>query len=127
MEFFNLDVIHDYGFALLHGLVLTIMLTLIVITLSLGLAVPVALCRMSTNLAVRAPASVYVEVIRGTPLLLQLVYIYYVLPTMGINLSAFVAAIVGLTLNYTAYMSEVYRGGISRCHAISGRPPPRSD
>jgi His/Glu/Gln/Arg/opine family amino acid ABC transporter permease subunit len=92
--------------------VLTIMLTLIVITLSLGLAVPVALCRMSTNVAVRAPASVYVEVIRGTPLLLQHVYIYYVLPTMGINLSGFVAAVVGLTLNYTAYISEVYRGGI---------------
>lgn len=112
MEFFNLDVIHDYGFALLRGLVLTIVLTLIVIVLSLCLAVPVALCRMSRNIAVRTPASIYVEVIRGTPLLLQLVYIYYVLPTMGINLNGFVAAVLGLTLNYTAYMSEVYRGGI---------------
>ncbi len=112
MEFFNLGVIREYGGALLQGLLLTVTLTLIVITLSLVLAVPVALCRMSSRVAIRGPASVYVEVIRGTPLLLQLVYIYYVLPGIGITLNGFVAAIVGLTLNYTAYMSEVYRGGI---------------
>ena len=112
MEFFNLGVIREYGGALLQGLLLTVTLTLIVITLSLALAVPVALCRMSSRVAIRGPASVYVEVIRGTPLLLQLVYIYYVLPGIGITLNGFVAAIVGLTLNYTAYMSEVYRGGI---------------
>lgn len=112
MEFFNLGVIREYGGALLQGLLLTVTLTLIVITLSLALAVPVALCRMSSRVAIRGSASVYVEVIRGTPLLLQLVYIYYVLPGIGITLNGFVAAIVGLTLNYTAYMSEVYRGGI---------------
>lgn len=112
MDFFNLGVIREYGGALLHGLLLTVTLTLIVITLSLALAVPVALCRMSSRVAIRGPASVYVEVIRGTPLLLQLVYIYYVLPGIGITLNGFIAAIVGLTLNYTAYMSEVYRGGI---------------
>ena len=54
----------------------------------------------------------YVEIIRGTPLLLQLIYIYYVLPEIGIRLSAFTAAIIGLTLNYSAYISEVYRAGI---------------
>jgi His/Glu/Gln/Arg/opine family amino acid ABC transporter permease subunit len=112
MEFFNVDVIRDYGGALLHGLLMTVILTFIVITLSLGLAIPVALCRMSPYRVIRAISSFYVEVIRGTPLLLQLVYIYYVLPSIGLNLSAFFAAILGLTLNYTAYMSEVYRGGI---------------
>jgi His/Glu/Gln/Arg/opine family amino acid ABC transporter permease subunit len=112
MEFFNVDVIRDYGGALLHGLLMTVILTFIVITLSLGLAIPVALCRMSPYRVIRAISSFYVGVIRGTPLLLQLVYIYYVLPSIGLNLSAFFAAILGLTLNYTAYMSEVYRGGI---------------
>jgi His/Glu/Gln/Arg/opine family amino acid ABC transporter permease subunit len=112
MEFFNLDIIRDYGGALLQGLFLTVLLTLVVITLCLVLAIPVALCRMSPYRLVRAIASLYVEVIRGTPLLLQLVYIYYVLPALGVNLNAFLAAILGLTLNYTAYMSEVYRGGI---------------
>jgi len=112
MEFFNLDVINTYGGALLHGLLLTVALTFIVILLALVLAIPVALCRMSPYLAVRTVSSIYVEVMRGTPLLLQLVYIYFVLPSFGINLNAFTAAILGLTLNYTAYMSEVYRSGI---------------
>lgn len=112
MDFFDIDVIREYGGALLHGLLLTVILTFIVIVLALVLAIPVALCRLSPYVAVRGIASFYVEVIRGTPLLLQLVYIYYVLPTMGLNLNAFSAAVLGLTLNYTAYMSEVYRGGI---------------
>jgi His/Glu/Gln/Arg/opine family amino acid ABC transporter permease subunit len=93
-------------------LALTVALTFVVIALALVLAIPVALLRMSQSLALRTLAGIYVEVIRGTPLLLQLVYIYYVLPSIGINLNPIVAAIVGLTLNYTAYMSEVYRGGI---------------
>ena len=112
MQLFNVDVVNQYWLALLQGLLLTVTLTFIVIILALIFAIPVALLRMSQNRLIRGVASVYVEVIRGTPLLLQLVYIYYVLPTMGINLNAFVAAIVGLTLNYTAYMSEVYRSGI---------------
>src|SRR5690349_21283129 len=98
MEFFNIDVIREYGGALLHGLLLTVTLTFIVIILALVLAIPVALCRLSPFVAVRGVASFYVEVIRGTPLLLQLVYIYYVLPAMGVNLNAFAAAVLGLTL-----------------------------
>ena len=58
------------------------------IILALVLAIPVALLRMSPSLALRTLAGIYVEVIRGTPLLLQLVYIYYVLPSIGINLNA---------------------------------------
>jgi His/Glu/Gln/Arg/opine family amino acid ABC transporter permease subunit len=112
MDLLNFDVLKEYGGALLAGLALTVALTFVVITLALVLAVPVALIRMSPNFALRALGSIYVEVIRGTPLLLQLVYIYYVLPSIGINLNPILAAIVGLTLNYTAYMSEVYRGGI---------------
>ena len=49
---------------------------------------------------------------RGTPLLLQLIYVYYVLPEIGIRLDAFTAGVLALTLNYSAYISEVYRGGI---------------
>ena len=112
MDLFNLDVVIKYGPALLRGLSVTVFLTLVVIAAALVLAIPVALVRMSPNVLLRGIVSVYVEVIRGTPLLLQLVYIYYVLPSFGINLDPLLAAIVGLTLNYTAYMSEVYRGGI---------------
>jgi polar amino acid transport system permease protein len=112
MELFNLDVVAQYGPALLRGLSVTVFLTIVVILAALVLAIPVALIRMSPNVVVRGFGSFYVEVIRGTPLLLQLVYIYYVLPSFGVNLDPMLAAIVGLTLNYTAYMSEVYRGGI---------------
>jgi His/Glu/Gln/Arg/opine family amino acid ABC transporter permease subunit len=112
MHLLDTDVVRQYGLTLLQGLGITVLLTLIVIVLSLVLAIPVALLRLSPNFLLRGLASIYVEVIRGTPLLLQLIYIYYVLPTLGINLNPFIAAVVGLTLNYTAYMSEVYRGGI---------------
>jgi polar amino acid transport system substrate-binding protein len=57
-------------------------------------------------------AIAYVEVIRGTPLLIQLFLIYYGLPEIGINLPAFYAAILGLGLNYAASESENYRAGI---------------
>jgi len=112
MELFNFDVVAQYGPALLRGLSVTVFLTIVVILAALVLAIPVALVRMSPNALLRGIGSFYVEVIRGTPLLLQLVYIYYVLPSLGVNLDPMLAAIVGLTLNYTAYMSEVYRGGI---------------
>ena len=112
MELLNLDVVREYGGALLQGLAITVVLTFIVITIALVLAIPVALIRMSPIFLLRTIGSIYVEVIRGTPLLLQLAYIYYVMPGFGLNLDPFSAAILGLSLNYTAYMSEVYRGGI---------------
>jgi len=112
MELLNLEVTRDYIGVLLHGLAITVALTLIVISLSLVLAIPVAVARMSRSPAIRIPIDAYVEIIRATPLLLQLIYIYYVLPSIGIRLNAFLAAVIGLTVNYVAYMSEVYRSGI---------------
>jgi His/Glu/Gln/Arg/opine family amino acid ABC transporter permease subunit len=97
---------------LLAGLVITVELTLIVIVISLLAGIPVALARMSKRRLVRAPVTAYVELFRATPLLLQLIYIYYALPLAGIRFPPFLAAVVGLSLNYTAYLSEVYRSGI---------------
>lgn len=112
MELLNLSVARESLASLLQGLGMTIFLTLIVITLSIFLAIPVALWRMSAIRAVRLPATWYIEVMRATPLVLQLIYIFYVLPGIGIRLDVFSAAIIGLTLHYTAVMSEVYRAGI---------------
>jgi His/Glu/Gln/Arg/opine family amino acid ABC transporter permease subunit len=112
MELLNLSVVRDSLGSLLHGLQMTIVLTLIVISLSAFLAIPVAVWRMSTIRAVRLPATWYVEIMRATPLVLQLIYIFYVLPGLGIRLDVFTAAIIGLTLHYAAVMSEVYRAGI---------------
>jgi polar amino acid transport system substrate-binding protein len=58
----------------------------------------------------------YVELIRGTPLLLQLFFIFYALPSLGIQISAFWAAVIGLGLNYSAQESEIYRSGLNSVH-----------
>jgi His/Glu/Gln/Arg/opine family amino acid ABC transporter permease subunit len=112
MELFNTEIaVENFG-PLLAGLMLTIELTFVVIILSLIAALLVALGGMSRIAPLRWVIKGYIEVIRGTPLLLQLIYIYYVLPEVGIRLDAFTAGVIGLTLNYSAYISEVYRGGI---------------
>jgi His/Glu/Gln/Arg/opine family amino acid ABC transporter permease subunit len=112
MELFNTQVAVDNLGPLLAGLLITIELTFVVIVLSLGFALLVALGGMSRWLLLRWMIKAYIELMRGTPLLLQLIYIYYVLPEIGIRLDAFTAGVIGLTLNYSAYISEVYRGGI---------------
>ncbi len=81
-----------------------------VLALILGLLI--ALARISTLRFLRGIATVYVEIFRGTPLLVQLVYIYFVLPVFGINIEPVPAGILGLGLNYAAYLSEVFRSSI---------------
>ena len=70
------------------------------------------MARLSASKIWRWPANAFVEFLRATPLILQLIYIYYVLPAAGIRLDPIPAAIVGLSLHYAAYVSEVFRGGI---------------
>jgi His/Glu/Gln/Arg/opine family amino acid ABC transporter permease subunit len=111
-ELFNPQVAVANIGPLLGGLLITVELTFVVITLSLVCALVVALAGMSRLAPLRWLVWAYIEVIRGTPLLLQLIYVYYVLPEIGIRLDAFTAGVLALTLNYTAYISEVYRSGI---------------
>jgi His/Glu/Gln/Arg/opine family amino acid ABC transporter permease subunit len=72
----------------------------------------IALARVSKYKVLRAVTVAYVEFMRGTPLLVQLVYIYFVLPVIGISMEPIVAGIIGLGLNYAAYLSEVFRSSI---------------
>ena len=97
---------------LLKGAKLTILLTLVVFMIASLLGLLVALGRLSRYRWVRWPLSVYVEFIRSTPGLVQIYYIFYVLPFFGMTLDAIPAGIAGLSLNYAAYMSEVFRSGI---------------
>lgn len=99
-------------YPLLLGLQVTVELTLVVIVISLIAAIPIALARRSRLWIIRYPVHAYVEIIRSTPLLLQLIYIYYVLPVIGIKLNPFFAGVAGLSIHYIAYISEVYRTGI---------------
>jgi polar amino acid transport system permease protein len=98
--------------ALLRGLQLTVTATLLIMAIGLAAGLPVALARMSRSWLLRLPATIYVQVLRGTPVLLQLFYLYYVLPFAGIRLPAWTAGIIGMSAAYTAYLSEIYRAGI---------------
>ena len=97
---------------LLKGSVITIQLTVITLILGTFLGIVLAFCKISKNSVVNTIATIYTWVFRGTPLLLQLFFFYYALPGMGITMSAFTAAVLGLSLNCGAYMAEIIRGGI---------------
>jgi His/Glu/Gln/Arg/opine family amino acid ABC transporter permease subunit len=97
---------------LLSGAVMTLKLTFASMALALLLGLAVALLRLSRNRLVRFFSGAYVEIIRGTPLLVQLFIIYYGLPQYDIRLEAFTAGVIGLSINYSAYLAEVFRAGI---------------
>jgi His/Glu/Gln/Arg/opine family amino acid ABC transporter permease subunit len=97
---------------LLIGAVITIKLSILAMALGLTLGLVAALSRLSRIHVIRRVAAGYVQLIRGTPLLVQLFMIYYGLPQFGIRLEPFTAAMLGLGINYGAYLAEVYRAGI---------------
>ncbi|MBZ5202182.1 amino acid ABC transporter permease [Planomicrobium chinense] len=107
------DISQSAWLPLLEGLVqYTIPLTLIAFVLGLILAVLTALARISTVKILQWIARVYVSIIRGTPLLVQLFILFYGLPTIGVVIDPFPAAILGFSLNVGAYASEVIRASI---------------
>lgn len=109
---FDWSVVTNNFPRLLEGLGLTLQITVIVIVLSMLLAVPVALMRMSQIEVVRWAAQLYIEIFRCTPLLVQLFWIYYALPTLtGITIPGMLSAVLALTANLTAFMAEAYRSG----------------
>jgi polar amino acid transport system permease protein len=79
----------------LLGVEIRVFFTIVVTVISLVAAMPVALARLSQYRAIRWAVTVYVNVFRATPLLIQLIYIYYALPAFGIRLSPFVAGLAG--------------------------------
>ena len=72
----------------------------------------IALIRIARIPILRPIVTIIVEILRGTPLLVQLVYIYYVFPKIGISVDPLTSGILGLGLNYSAYISEVFRSSI---------------
>jgi polar amino acid transport system substrate-binding protein len=97
---------------LLRGAVTTIELSVLGMLLAIVLGLVVVLMRLYGIFPLRWFACVYVEVIRGTPLLIQLFLIYYGLPQIGIRFDPFLAGVLGLGLNYAANEAENYRAGI---------------
>jgi len=101
----------QYFPSLLTAAVMTLVLSCLSMALAVGLGSVIAAGRVYGNRVLRALLTAYVEVVRGTPILLQLFVIYYGLASV-VRLPAFVAALIGLGLNYAAYESEIYRGAL---------------
>jgi len=110
--YFSLDDMIGFLPSLLQGAVLTIAVSLLAFALALVCGLAFGIARISRMAPLRVVAACYIQFIRGTPLLLQLFFIYYVLPYVGIVLTPFVSGVLGLTMNYAAYMAEVFRSGI---------------
>ena len=91
---------------------MTVQITVLAALVALAAAFVSGLARLSHWRVVRATATVYVEVFRGTSALVQLFWLYFVLPFFGINMSPFEVAVIGLGLNIGAYGSEVVRGAV---------------
>ncbi len=105
---FARDILPD----LLRGLIVTIQATLVGSVAALVLGLVLALLRRSSLLPVRLATKAFIEFVRSTPLLVQLYFLFFVLPTLGVTLSGFQAGVIGLGVHYATYTSEVYRAGI---------------
>lgn len=99
------------------GAVTSLQIFALTLLFSLPIGLLIALGRLSKKKWISGPIKLYILIVRGTPLLLQIIFIYfapsYVLPEgYSINLDRFVAAVIAFSLNYAAYFAEIYRGGI---------------
>ena len=98
--------------SLIKGALITIEVFFLVLILSIPLGVFIAFIMRFNIKVLNYFLNIYIWVMRGTPLLLQLIFIYYVLPSVGIRFDRLPAAILAFTLNYAAYFAEIFRGGI---------------
>ena len=97
---------------LLKGAILTVELSVLAIMIGFSMGVLIGMARLSKSRLMRYPAFTFINIIRGTPLLVQLFLIYYGLPQFGIKFSPFLAALTGMALNDAAYVAEITRGAI---------------
>lgn len=110
--FFDLSTVRGTLPQFLRGAVNTLRLAGLSELLGIVLGLLIALLANSRRRVLRFPAAVYVDLFRGTPLLVQLLLIYFGLSYIGLNLEAFVAGVVALGLNSAAYVAEIFRAGI---------------
>lgn len=102
----------DYLPILLEGVVLTIITTIFSLLLSTVLGLVWAIMSWSKNRVLDGISRTFITVIRGIPIIVQLFYIYFVMPEIGLDLTALQAGIIGLGIAYSAYQAENFRAGI---------------
>lgn len=113
-------VIRQRGGLLVKSAGMTVLLSITAMPVAVFIGLLIALARLYGPWYLGKPAAVYVEIVRGTPLVLQLYLIYFLVPKlldiifpgMELTINAFAAAVMGLAINYSAYEAEIYRGGI---------------
>jgi polar amino acid transport system permease protein len=98
--------------ALFWGATVTLRVTVLSIVIGLLIGIVAGLARVWPNTFLRTVASAYIELVRGTPLLVQIFLVYFGLPALGLNLDPFVAGIIAMGVNSGAYVGEIVRGGI---------------
>ena len=97
---------------MLEGLKLVLIIFLFTLIIAVPLGVLISFCRLSSLKSLNFLAKTYLLVFRGTPLLLQLIFIFYGLPLIGIVFDRFTVAMLAFSLNYSAYFAEIFRGGM---------------
>jgi polar amino acid transport system substrate-binding protein len=105
-------VIQERGRLLLMAAGMTVALAVTAMPIAVLIGLLLALARLFGHRIVQFLSTLYVELVRGTPLVLQLYVIFFLLPEIGISIHAFWAAVLGLAINYSAYEAEIYRAGL---------------
>lgn len=110
----SFDIVLDYivSPAFFHGALLTLLITVTALFFGVLAGLVIALLQETRIRPLQIFTLLYVWLFRGTPVLFQIIFIYNVLPTFGIRLSAFLSAVIALALNEGAYMAEILRSGL---------------
>lgn len=106
------EFLAQYGDRIVSGTLVTMLLTVLAAVLAIAIALAAGLMRLAPSAFVRGIATVYIEIFRGTSLLVQLYWIFFVLPLFGITLEKFTAGFVAVGMNLGAYGAELVRGAI---------------
>ncbi len=110
MSYFEFLAAH--GDRLIDGAIVTAEQTVLASLLAIATAIVFGVMRLSHHFAIRATAAVYIEILRGTSLIVQVYWFFFVMPLFGITLDGFIVGILAVGLNFGAYGAEVVRGAI---------------
>lgn len=108
----DFSFLSKYYMFFLIGTKNTVLLSVCSVFIGVILGLFISLMKLSKNKVLNIVSSVYIEILRGTPILVQLFIVYYGLPTLGIELPTFAAGIIALSINSSAYVAEIVRAGI---------------
>ena len=109
---FQWNVIWQNWQLLVQGMILTIQITAVATVFGLIIGTIMSGLQLMKNRVINNIIQMYIEIIRNTPFLVQLFFVYFGLPTLGIKLEAYQAALIALTINIGAYATEIVRAGI---------------